>query len=342
MQRPCFALAVLLGSIASSLVMVSTANSQSPVVAVIELPGPAASVGIIHEVAVTLVLGQSIDIGSDDWLAECEAPEQSHCSANYDCDYDCDYDCQVEPIVATTPTSNQPTGFWSTLMTTGYDIAYDYAMFGGRFLATEPCHQDHEKFVSVDVQEGFDCLQDVEEEVACPDEVATSIESEEYNYCLGWGCERIDSSYVAEVDEATPADTLEETNSSVPLLLPEDSSAWLWQGIENSGAFAGEELHKWWTLAQENAWTQGVRDQLLNWNSIPTNIGAISRKAPATPVSVETPNSFQQEMLMLIAADSLEIIGKQLQGAADQLRFLAADRIVSKSSARRVANKPTN
>jgi len=98
MQRPCFALAVLLGTIASSLAMVSTANSQSPAVAVIELPGPAASVGIIHEVAVTLVLGQSIDIGSDDWLAECEAPEQSHCSANYDCDYDCNYDCDYDCV----------------------------------------------------------------------------------------------------------------------------------------------------------------------------------------------------------------------------------------------------
>ena len=56
MQRPCFALAVLLGSIASSMLVVGTANSQSLAVAVIELPGPSVSGDFLEDSAIGVAL----------------------------------------------------------------------------------------------------------------------------------------------------------------------------------------------------------------------------------------------------------------------------------------------
>lgn len=333
MQRPCFALAVLLGSMATSMLMVRTVNSQSPAIALIELPGPVCVSGGIEEAStISVVLGQSVDTGDDDCLDETGG---DNLVAS-----DGEPWWKADSSLATLWNSDESTNAWSTLLATGYDIAFDFAMCGGRYFALTSSKSDIECSLAIDQHrtdliEGADHTAGTTHEIRC----------EDYNYCLGFDCELGQTGPRHELTDANrlvPTATLYETDVCQTVLLPEDCAVWLWHGFQNTGAWAGDQLHTWWTISHNHPWVGRFHGQSSENNtesSIDDLFGQVI-PAAAAPTSVAT--GFQEEVLIIAAADSLDQLGLRLQEAANQLRYWAADRIVMKGNLRRVAQKPAN
>lgn len=106
MQRPCFAVAILLASMATSVLVVGKVQSQSQGSSVSRLPSPRVVCGGVAGVEGTtvLVLGQSDD-EVDRWLESLDEFVESDRKASH----------------------------WFEVAGTGYDAAYDFAMHDGQY-----------------------------------------------------------------------------------------------------------------------------------------------------------------------------------------------------------------
>ena len=303
MQRPCFALAVLLGSLTSSVLVVSKVNSQSLAMAVIELPGPASISGSVVEAsAISVVLGQSIDTEDDGWWDHTGGADQVASDDGQQRDAD--------SSLATAENIDWSTNLWWTLLTAGYDKAQDLVVCGGHCFAVASYQTESEQSPSVDPV------------IAEPGDVSylTSgptnlLSCEDYEYCL-------------------------EDVVGEPILLPEDCAVWLWHGIEDARIWAGDQLQGWWTIACDQA--AQLRERVAQTIAEPSANELRDDVGPATTFSTNAAADFQEEVLLIAAADSLDHLSWRLQEAAWHLRYWAADRIVAKGSSRRVANKPAH
>jgi hypothetical protein len=171
MQRSCFALAVLLGSMASSVLVVGSVHSQPAAIAVTVLPGPASIGGFVTGTpTVTIVLGQSVDADDDRWWEETGGADRVASDDVQQRDADASLATEDPAII-------EPNHWWNSLGT-GYDSAYDFAMYDGWY-DVESSQTDVEH--SVALEESFREECEGSYFVSGP---TSSVACEDYDHCI--------------------------------------------------------------------------------------------------------------------------------------------------------------
>lgn len=301
MQRPCFAVAILLAWMAGSLVVVSRVESRSRERQVANLPSPRSVCHFESAGGRTIVLGQSAAI-SEEVTGEAGA---------------------VEPLV----------NRWYGIHGTGYDAAYDFAMLDGSYpdLARS----------TVDIEHSMAAT-----EVA--DQFVGDSELEEYFY-------------QASADPLPPSANQVAAVEIPALEMPASFTLW---GVAVSLRDLPEQAHQWVAgeLRQIGVWveTHDLIRPLASWSQAQLAELAWLQlpPQPETPVArvatvellefewTEGPGAselgvdYTDEVALITAADTLEMLSAKLEIAAERLRYWAATRMVEKSHARRIAHRP--
>lgn len=364
MQRPCFALAVLLGSMASSVLVVGRTHSQLPVTASMTLPSPSSTHGYLSfsgGSTVAVVLGQSMDVGYESWWEYSGGAD--HVASD---------DAQLRDANPSLATEDLLKSSKWTLPTTGYDGAYDFAMHDGWYtdVAPSPVEGDYSWADEKSSQE------EEPAEVSDPiDDLTGPTGCEEDDYCFGdrfdadqgrsWVCpwSRPENMIRDEVLECED-ETIDVASTSS--LQAEECSRWFIQKVTGvlqwttetvesyhsyaKDSVATQELDQWlavaamqWTKTTVRGWIAYVNQQpwvvqmQYRWATIATG----PREIDVTGYYGDSTESqgFDEEVMLLTAADTLDRVGSTLQQAAQTLRFWAADRIVAKGNSKRVAQR---
>ena len=361
MQRPCFALAVLLGSMASSVLVVGRVHSQLPATASMALPSPSSTFGSVSSVSsVSVVLGQSVDVGYESWWEYSGGAD--HVASDDEQQRD------AEASLATEDSSTTSPGW--TLPTTGYDSAYDFAMHGGWYSDVAPSPTE------VDYSWAEEKCNPVETGAYVENEDLTAPTGcEEDDYCFSnrfdadmgrsWVCpwSRPDSMNADCITEC-PDET--QDIDTIATLRPEVCSRWLIQKVAGLMQWTKDTAQGWHSYAQESAaireldqwmaiaamqWTKTtIRGWITYANQQPWVVQmqyrwiSIASRPQEIDVSgyygeLTDSQDFDEEVLLLTAAETLDRVGSTLQEAARTLRFWAADRIVAKGNSKRVARR---
>jgi len=297
MQRPCFALAMLLGAMASSVVVVGASYSPSPVTLGAGLPGPAMVCGV--EVGKTPAIVRSQ--GEDEPFVDVDDPAALR---------------------------------WSTLTATGYDPAFDFAMFDGSFddvapsqfeiataqvaeslLVEAPAISLQVEFLTVDeiVAEPAACHLD------CSGETMLDEESDEptTKFCPWTGEER-----PMELEPVSPT----------PVPVDDESVETSLMGRAARSIQANWSNAKDWSESVANhPWLTIVRDEIAwaNAESSFDDLFGATVTAEAKVIEDASP-SWELENILLHTANSLEQLSQQLQQVAQRIRDFANDRIVAR------------
>jgi hypothetical protein len=363
MHRPFFSLTILLKIIAASLLFISSAYSQTGVVAFDSASAAVHGCGWIWH-------------AESGWAIRSNFVEVHRALQNRS--YVLRPENNLHRSLPWTVADNEPVTS-PDFVSTGYDSAYDFAMFDGRY--------DDVAQSTVDIG---GCVSESASEtelapvfaITCP---APSLYFDDYDCCLDSGFHRgINEDLHQQFSPATESawgdceadgfveadasldDSLDMCDSQLALDYIQaalqqtiDSAVAVWQCYlapfaqpqqitlsEAEAKLAWEQLTRAAThtvevveIAVDSSWRPFAYHSLvIETQSL--SINDFNWQKPVFPVASTISLSEGQQIVILAqAAATLDEIGLYLQEAAQQLRYIAADRIVSKGSNRRIARE---
>ena len=362
MQRPCFALAVLLGTMASSVLVVGRVHSQLPAVASTTLPSPSSTYGNVSCVqSVSIVRGQSVDAGYESWWEYTGGAD--HVASDDEQMRD------ANPSLATEVELKRAAALWA-LPTTGYDSAYDFAMHDGWYSDVRPFPSDTESSWSAEKYSS-----DETEDGARTDDLSGPTGCEEDDYDFGdrfnvdfgrsWVCPWSRPDVTTNRDDVVECE--DENVAPVTTHRPLDCSRWIIRQLTEAIQWTKSSAQDWssqaltspaikqldhWMAVAATEWTKTtVRGWVAYANQQPwvvqmqyrwTSIAFRPQEVDVSGYYGEQtePQDLHEEVVLLTAAETLDRIGMTVLEASQTLRIWAANRTAAKGSSKRVANRP--
>ena len=360
MHRPFFSLAILLEIIAVSLFLVGSAQSQTGVPTFDVASSTAHGCGWLwHGTS-----GQQIRRNFFEVVQAIQS--RSYVSRNAEGNDNLPWNLADDAVVS------------PAIVSTGYDAAYDFAMFEGQYYDLAPSQIEIESMATAVVESESEVVPVFA--ISCP---ASSPYYDDFNCCLDSGFDRRSNENAQANENAgeiawgvCEADGILE--SSDCLTAVEAQHAWqhihvaikrtiesaltLWQSYrvpfaqsgnqslsDTDAQLAWEQIKGAATrtievleIAVDSSWQPFSHLSLvIAAKNLPNiSIDTFVSQKPALPVaSTISLTEGQQIVILTQAAVTLDEIGLYLQEAAQRLRYIAADRIVSKSNSRRIARE---
>lgn len=331
MHRPCYSLVVLLQSIGLCLFPVNSIHCQDSVSNWDSISGTA--------------------YGCAKWLRESTALDLcDHCSSLYhaictDQGVTIAYSSHATegtdiPWSVAEGRINQP----ATLVGTGYDSAYDFAMFDGRYYGVARSATDIAHSMAVVAQPGPGTV-----DLWVGDGPATSLSFDDLDGCLSSDYCFSDYAREANIDPSTGGVTRWEDEASVngeaegwvdasasshEACLDTDDAAETWRQLQVAWARASDVVKVMW----HSQWAPVIHHYAANASPTPSFEELFDDDSLLPGLSADS-LAYVEEAALIRAAGTVEEMGSRLHEVAQQLRFLAADRIVAKTQLRRLAQR---